>query len=436
MEEEIEIKLSGDKYIAEFRKMYFNDPIVGSIMLAITKTLQSVEWKVHNDPKGALQKSLDNVNWSEKLEEILMFLVYGFSLFEIVLGEEDGIVVWKAMHTRPQDTIQKWHNDKHGKLISVTQQVWGSAADVEDGTDNAFTEFGTAEIKIAKCLHFASNKTANRPTGISLLRNAYRSWYYKTNFEKLEAIGIERDLTGLPVLTPDEDAVLLDQDGNLNALGMWAWQTVRGVKRNEQEGLVLQPGWTFELQGSPGARQFDTGDVIGRYDAKIAMSVLAQFLLLGIQNDSGSFALASVQSELFNKAVEGFAKMIANVVNHQFIGARGLSLLNDYPKDKPAYIEPVGASKLNMNDMATFLGRLFKFNVITPDDKLEDHVRKMTGLPERDETTARLVQNVNDKLGHTDTQGDLDAIEVKVEEKIEVEDGKSNSKEGKKNGDN
>jgi hypothetical protein len=210
------------------------------------------------------------------------------------------------------------------------------------------------------------------------------------------------------------------------------------VKRNEQEGLVLQPGWTFELQGSPGARQFDTGDVIGRYDAKIAMSVLAQFLLLGIQNDSGSFALASVQSELFNKAVEGFAKMIANVVNYQFIGARGLSLLNDYPKDKPAYIEPVGASKLNMNDMATFLGRLFKFNVITPDDKLEDHVRKMTGLPERDETTARLVQNVNDKLGHTDSQGDLDAVEQVVKEEIDVEkddDKNSKVKEGTKNGD-
>jgi hypothetical protein len=432
MEEEIEIKLSGDRYIGEFRKMYFNDPIVGSIMLAITKTLQSVEWKVHNDPKGALQRSLDNVNWTHKLEEVLMFLVYGFSLFEVVLKEdEDGVIVWDAMYTRPQDSIQKWHNDDHGKLISVTQQVWGSAADVDDNSESAFAEFGTAEIKISKCLHFASNKTANRPTGVSLLRNAYRSWYYKTNFEKLEAIGIERDLTGLPVLTPDEDAVLLDEDGNLNALGRWAWETVRGVKRNEQEGLVLQPGWEFELQGSPGQRQFDMGEVIARYDAKIAMSVLAQFLLLGIQNDSGSFALASVQSELFNKAVEGFALMIANVVNHQFIGARGLSLLNGYPKDKQAYIEPVGASKLNMNDMAAFLGRLFKFNVITPDDKLEDHVRKMTGLPERDETTSRLVQNVNDKLGHTKSQGDLPPVVEKVEEDIKVEE----PKEGTKNGD-
>jgi hypothetical protein len=383
MDEEVEARLSGDNYLREFRKMYFNDPIIGSIMLAMTKTFQSIEWKTHNDPKDALKRSLENVNWIERLEEVLLCLVYGHSVFEVVLEEdEDGLVIWKNMYSRPQDTITEWIRGPHGEITNIVQS-------------NVNGEY--ARIKMSKCLHFGVHKTANRPQGRSILRNAYRDWYYRTNIEKIEAIGIERDLTGLPVLTPAEDAVLLNDDGTLNELGTWAWQIVRQIKRNEQEGLVLQPGWALEMLGSPGKRQFDLNAVIDRYDSKIAMSMLAQFLILGITNDSGSFALAKEQSDLFHKAIEGFAIMIANTINQQFIGARAISLLNDYPET--AYIEPVGANKLNLNDLASFLGRLFKYNVVTPDDKLEEHVRKLASLPIRDESTSRVVQGVTDKIG-------------------------------------
>ena len=389
MDEEVEARLGGDLYLREFRKMYYNDPIVGSIMLAITRTFQAIEWKTHNDPKGALEKSLKNVNWIDKLEEILLFLVYGHSVFEVVLQEEEnGLITWKGMYTRPQDTIYKWNQDTHGKIESIEQQSHGGE---------------TATIKMVRCLHFAVNKTVNRPQGRSILRNAYRDWYYRTNIEKIEAIGIERDLTGLPVLKPAEDDVLIDTDGNLNALGEWAWQIVRQIKRNEQEGLVLHPGWEFELQGSPGQRQFDMNDVIDRYDSKIAMSMLAQFLILGITNDSGSFALAREQSDLFHKAIEGFAVMVANVINNQFIGAKAISILNGY--DEQAYVEPVGANKLALTDLASFLGRLLKFNINTPDDKLEDHLRKVASLPTREPETSRVVQGVNDQIGITEPNG-------------------------------
>lgn len=398
IDEEVEVRLMGDNYIKEFKKMYLNDPIVGSIMLAMTKTFQSIEWKCHNDPKGALEKSLVNVNWVERLEEVLLFLVYGHSVFEVVLQEEeDGLITWKGMYSRPQDTIAEWNNDSVGNLESIKQYTTGGEQ---------------AEISAKKLLHFVSNRTASNQKGRSILRNAYRDWYYKTNIEKIEAIGIERDLTGLPVLTPADDAVLVNADGTLSALGNWAWQTVRQVKRNEQEGLVLPFGWSFELQGSPGKRQFDLNAVIQRYDAKIAMSMLAQFLILGVTNDSGSFALAKEQSDLFHKAVEGFAKVVANTINQQFIGAKAISILNGY--SEIAYVEPVGANKLNLSDLASFLGRLFKFNVLTPDDKLEEHVRKLASLPARDPSTSRLVQGVTDKIG-------IDTIQVDMEDDPEPE---------------
>lgn len=373
-EDEIEVRLMGTRYLTEFRKMLDSDATCGAFMLAITKIFQSVDWKPINDDKGILAKSLENINWKDKIEEVLLFLPYGFSLFEVQLQEDEstGEVTWKKFHVRPQDTINEWTKDSHGNITHVKQ-------------GNPFGHQAT--ININKCLHFAVSKTTNRPYGRSIFRSAYRDWYYKTNIEKIESIGIERDLTGLPVLTPSEDAEILDDEGNLNQLGIWAWSMVRGVKRNEQEGLVLPAGWKFELQGSPGKRQFDLNAVISRYDSRIALSILSQFLILGMVNSSGSFALSKEQSDLFYKAVEGFAKMVANVINTQFIGTKALQLYNNLP-EQPMLV-PIGVNRLNLSDLASFLGRLLKFNIIQPDDKLEEHLRNIASLPEKDASSSR-----------------------------------------------
>lgn len=386
LDAEAEAALRGTGYIRQFKKMADTDAICGAVMLAITKTFQSITWKAENDPKGLLDKSMKNVNWYERMEEILNFLIYGHSVFELTLKEdEDGDIVWDGMFTRPQDTITGWFYTKSGILESIEQYAYGISSDsreIKGGNEGV----GEVIINMNKCFHFAQGKTRNNPLGKSLFRNAYRDWYYRTNIEKIEAVGIERDLTGLPVLTPNEDDQLLDEKGKFTPLGNWAWSTVQNVKRNKQEGLVVPTGWTFQLQGTPGQRQFDMDAVIGRYDAKIAMSMLSQFLVLGVINSSGSFALSKEQSHLFYKAVTGFAEMIAHVVNTQFIGCPSLGLLNDVEQPK---LTVVGVDRPSMDELASFLGRLLKFNVLTPDDELEKHLRNVASLPDADKATSR-----------------------------------------------
>jgi hypothetical protein len=280
------------------------------------------------------------------------------------------------MYHRPQRTLTDWKWNKKGDVTYVTQQAWNDH------------ESGTIDIPIKKCLLFNTTGSSINPNGKSLFRNAYRDWYYRTNIEKIEAIGIERDLTGLPVLTAPDDIDLTDENGKLNALGSWSWNTVRSIKRNSQEGLVLPSGWKFELIGSPGKRQFDLNENINRYNNNIALSMLSQFLVLGVTNQSGSFALAKEQSSLFYTAVEGFAIMLANAVNTQFIGTPGLQGFNGL--EKQPKLVPVGIEKLDINDLGSFLGKLLKYNVITPDDKLEEFVRNRATLPGRDVETSRI----------------------------------------------
>ncbi len=373
IDDELETRLAGQGYIREFKKMADSDAICGAVLLAITKIFQSIEWKTVNDDKKVLERSLANVNWNERLDEILSFLIYGHDIQEVVYKkDDDGMMVWKGMYTRPQSTILYWNHDDNGDLVSITQQG-------EEGE-------GEADININRCLHFASMKTRNNPQGKSIFRNAYRDWYYRTNIERIEAIGIERDLTGIPIMKPSDNDMLVDEKGKFTALGKWAWQTVKNIKNGHQEGIVLPNQWEFDLQGSPGQGQFDLNKVIDRYDGKMALSMLSQFLILGVINNSGSFALAAEQSSLFYQAVTGFANMVAHTVNTQFIGAPAMALLNDIEQPK---LVVVGINKPDLEETASFLGRLLKYNIITPDDKLEEHLRDQASLPAMDPDTAR-----------------------------------------------
>ena len=373
--DQIESNLQGAKYLTEFAKMAANDPVCGAVLLAITQIFKTIHWETVNDPDDILKQSLTDAGWLDNMSDILSALIFGHSVMEVTLTDkdEDGKVHWRNMHFRPQTTIADWKHDKYGVLEAIVQ-------DIGEGDQ--------VDIKAAKCLVFHVAKTQSNPRGKSLFRNAYRDWYYKTNIEKIEAIGIERDLTGLAVLQAPEDEELQDEQGKLNKVGQWAWQLVRNVKRNEQEGLVLPAGWEFSLIGSPGQRQFDLNDVINRYSSNMALSMLSQFLVLGVTNSSGSFALAKEQSNLFHSAIEGIALGIANVVNSQFIGGKALQIFNNL-KDQPT-LKPVGVERVDLNDLASFLGRLLKYNIITPDDKLEEFLRDRVALPERDVETSRI----------------------------------------------
>ncbi|MGI6498023.1 MAG: hypothetical protein ACOX0U_04265 [Oscillospiraceae bacterium] len=59
---------------------------------------------------------------------------------------------------------------------------------------------------------FRTKSRKGSPEGRSILRNAYRSWYFKRRIQEIEGIGIERDLAGFPTLTAPEGMNIWDED--------------------------------------------------------------------------------------------------------------------------------------------------------------------------------------------------------------------------------
>jgi hypothetical protein len=94
-----------------------------------------------------------------------------------------------------------------------------------------------------------------------MLRSAYRPWFFKKRLEEFEAIGVERDLAGLPVAKVPVEYMQAAPGSDKYKTLPGLQEDGQNVRRDEHEGLVLpqsttrdtkQPLFAFELLSSGG----------------------------------------------------------------------------------------------------------------------------------------------------------------------------------------
>lgn len=392
--EEFLSELRGRKGAEVFTEMSNNDETIGAILFAIEMLVRQASWSV--EPGGSTAKDreaaefvkscMDDMQqtWIDTISEILSFLTYGWSFHEIVykrrMGRtkdnrtsskyDDGLIGWMKLPIRSQETLYQWEYDDQDNLIGMTQMPP--------------PDFGLITIPMNKAMLFRTRSRKDNPEGRSILRTAYRSWYFKRRIQEIEGIGIERDLAGLPVITTPEGMDIWDKDDeDMNAIRAGLEAMVKNIRRDSTEGLVLPFGYTFELTSTGGSRQFDTNSIIARYDTKISQTVLADFIQLGHES-VGSFALSSDKTNLFSMAICAFLDIICQTFNSQGIPALidingdHFAGVTDYPRLTHGDIEDV-----DLATMATFIKDMTSIGVIIPDESLEDYVRQLGKLPRR-----------------------------------------------------
>lgn len=395
--EEFLRELQGKRGIEVYREMSENDEVCGAIVYAIETLIRQADW--HIQPGGESAKDREcaefvescmndmQETWTDTISEILSFLTFGWSYHEIVYKRRnggsrdprqnskyaDGLIGWQKLPIRAQETLFRWEYDNADNLTGMTQLPP--------------PDYVMATIPIEKALHFRTKSRKNNPEGRSIFRSAYRAWYFKRRIQEIEGIGIERDLAGLPVLTPPENMdIWNDENPEMRLARQRAETIVRNIRRDATEGIVKPFGWTLELLSSGGRRQFDTNAIVERYDTRIAMSTMSDFLLLGHQQ-VGSFALSSDKTHLFSMALGSYLDIICEVFNSQGIprligmNAEHFNGITDYPKLMHGDVEAP-----NLKDFSAYIKELTGCGVIMPDEDLEDYVRKLGNLPERMES--------------------------------------------------
>lgn len=393
--------------IKVYRQME-SDPLISGALFAIRQFIRSSHFTVEQykgedapadaaEQKRFLEQCLDDLNtpWSTFMDNALSMLPYGFSVHEIVykrrLGRDnpdkrkrskynDGKLGWRAFPIRSQDTIEEWGIDNYGDLEWVRQVDHWQGVDVKIPKDR-FMLFRTSAYK-------------DNPQGRSILRSVYRGYYSRRQFEIQEGIGVERDLSGLPVLRIPSEYLSEDATEEQKQVAQQYAQMGSRLKRNEQ-GYLLMPSdiygtedsssgdymFDVDLLSSSGGRQVDTTSVIERYDMRMMQAMLTDFLMLG--GSVGSYALSSNKVMAFVTAIESYLDVVAEQFNNHAIPllweANGMD-----PATAPKLVHS-GVENIDLEVLGNFLKNVGASGLMTPNSDTENAIRERAGLPKIDE---------------------------------------------------
>lgn len=396
--------LRGKPGRTKFREMADNDPIIGGMMRGITEIVARLDWHLEAPDNATPQEEEAaqfveecrtdmSTSWDSVIGDILSMGVYGWAFLEVVYKRRvgpyeldpmnrskftDGRIGWRKWALRSQDTLEKWDIDPAGGIQAMIQS----------------TENGRFTIPIERALLFRTDEQKNNPEGRSLLRNAYRPWFFRKRIEEFEAIGIERDLAGLPVIYApaswySKEATKEERD-SLEALK----GIVKDLRRNDAEGVLLPSIYSedgtaqllkLELLTTGGTRQFDTSAIIQRYTTQIASSLLMDFLTLGHEG-TGSYALGAAKIELWHLTIEALAKSVAAVVNAHAIPR--LLMLNGITVERMPELRFGDIAQADLTVLGKFLTDMVDRGLIEPDEDLEDWIRTIARMPARSVTSA------------------------------------------------
>lgn len=395
-------QLKGTNAVNVYRQMRDNDAIIGAFMFAVESLVRQVRF--YAKPASKTPEAIAEAEFVEQcmrdmshtfsdlLSEVLSMLVFGWSYFEKVYKVRkgpnekdpkyrsrftDGRVGWRKISIRAQDTLDHWEFDDDGGIRGMWQV--------------SPPNYELAFIPIERSLLFRTQTNKNNPEGRSVLRNAYRSWYFKKRLEEIEAIGVERDLSGLPVLEVPPEIMSTAASAADKSLRTSLENMVQQIKRDEREGMVIPSeldqdgkptGYRFRLLNSGGRRAVDVDGAIKRYESRMAMAVMAEFLLLGTDK-VGSFALASTKTHLFSVALGSMIDSICQTFTRFAIG--DLMRVNGVdPKLWPT-LEHGDIESPELKEVASFVSNLTDAGVLVPDETLERRMRELAGLPKPDE---------------------------------------------------
>jgi ribosomal protein S27AE len=400
-------QLVGERGRRVYRQMRDNDATVSAVLFAVEMLLRAVQWTVgcdcdEGDPRGEearefLEGVMEDMShtWDDFIGNALTMLQYGWQYTEVVLKRRvgpderdpskrskftDGRIGVRKLADRSQETLDRWEIDEDGGVLGMHQMPPNGGA--------------LRYVPIERALLFRPHVHKGSPEGRSVLRGAYRSWYLLKNVQEVEAIAIERELNGLPVVYVPDAIINGATDGQRASLEKYK-KLVRDIKLNHQGGAVLPSDPWYDADGNPtalrqveltllstnGRRAVDTDKTVKRYQTDIARTILADFIMLG-QSERGGWALSRSKTDFFARALEGWLESIAAVLNRHLVPK--LWRINGFDRDVTPYFVPGNVAPEDLEELGSFVERLSRAGfTLAPDDDLENRLRDAAGLPER-----------------------------------------------------
>lgn len=404
--------------IEVYDRMRRQDAQVISVLRAVTLPIRRTGWRI--DPNGArpevvelvaddlglqiqglparaVTRTRDRFSWPDHLRLALLMLVFGHSPFEQVYRiDEKGHARLRKLGWRPPRTISKVSVAPDGGLVALEQFV-------ADGRTES-------RMDVDRLVVYVNDREGGNWLGSSLLRPAYKFWMLKDRLLRVQAQTVDRNGMGIPIYegaAPPDSGSTADREAWMKNDLEAGLKLARAARSGNNAGAAIPSGAKLTLQGVSGALP-DAEKPIRYYDEQIARAVLANFLNLGGDNSTGSYALGETFADFFTLSLQTVAQDIATTATQHIV--EDIVDVNWGP-DEPA--PRIVFDEIGSRHPATAEGirALIDCGALTADDQLEQHIRTMYTLPPADPDTARERPSTQEAAGG----GELDAMRTQSE---------------------
>lgn len=404
-QEELKRELNFPESNTTYKQMSYHS-VIASALALYEVFATKVEWKVlppidateeEKNRARFIQECMHDMDhsWLDFMQEVISVQTYGFAVHEKVYRRRlkskgskynDGLIGWKKLAARSQDTIDSFIFDKEGRELAGVRQNLNL---VQDGY-NRFSSLSTKDKEIiiprSKFLLFRTGKHRDNPFGKSRLRDCYFSWKFLTQIEEIEAVGVARDLQGMPILKIPATYMTEDATPNQKKIYEHYKNVVRNIQQNQQSGLVLpsevdpdtkMPMFELDLLGTEGKKNFNTENIKIYHKNNILTTLFADILIMG-QSSTGSYALGNLKSNLMGVAIEAILKEIQSVINNDLV--KQTFELNGWDTVRLPTVVYDDFQEENIEEFSKMIQRIASVGLIEKDRQVLNKIRSAMGV--------------------------------------------------------
>lgn len=286
---------------------------------------------------------------------------------------------WETIDLEPRggDTVYAWRFDEHDRPTAVQQRL-------RDGR--------AAWLDLARVVH-APLATHNRnPEGRSMFRSGWESWVLARDLATDEAIGVGRDLTGVPVIELPPD--MLDPHNTAAAAARATYEQIGARLRAGRTAYALFPasetrdgrtGYGLRLMTSGGTQRVVADVPIRRHESRLMISLLSEFMLLGTES-VGSRALADPKINLTQQAIASLISRMLSALSYQWI-ARLTRWEGRSDRYAPRLVHSV-VDAPDLPELVTLLTQAVGAGLVVPTEELSRYVlSQIPGAPVSEPST-------------------------------------------------
>lgn len=365
-----------------------------------------------------------DTSWTRIVRRAGLYRYHGFGIHEWVAKKrDDGKIGIRSLHSVPQHTVTRW--DYETDLRGIVQN------DPQSGQE--------LYLPRRKMLYLVDDTLTDKPDGMGWFRHLVDPANRLKSFLELEAIGFERDLTGIPVgrapLASMNAAVKAGQlaESDKKAMIDGMREMIKIKRKSRETGLILDsevypsktdngttpsstPLWDLDLLDGTQNSIEDLGAAIKRTAFDMALIMGTSSLLVGREGE-GSRALSEDQSRNMYLTANSTLADMAEAVDRDLVDP--LWAMNGLPDELKPKANPEDVSFKDVTQIAQVLSDMANAGaILAPDDPAINDIRDLMGLPHAPEMDLGMLNALQGRSDPTKPSPDAELNDERSREQM------------------